>query len=174
MQIQIDYSKTSLEIWYLFMLQCFCGKRDYIHLFSCVLFMALNIKSRQNIHTFTSTQVPYNTKWTSNSGFSFAVLSTRLLPLPAGGLQRPPGSPWPRHAALFLPVAPPDGPRLAAGAPHGVAAARVPRPTGGVRLHHPRRHTPHHIVSFISCWENTECTLFYIRVAHDNKGPTVA
>lgn len=84
----------------------------------------------------------------------FGILSpSRLLPLPEGGVQQPRGSPWPQHAALLLPVAPPGRPRLPAGAPHGVAAAGLSRQAAGVQLPHPHRYPAHHIVSFIqSAW----------------------
>uniref|UniRef100_UPI001A984FC2 transmembrane protease serine 6-like n=1 Tax=Gasterosteus aculeatus aculeatus TaxID=481459 RepID=UPI001A984FC2 len=69
----------------------------------------------------------------------------RLLPLPEGGARpglRPARA---RHAALLLHVAPPGRPGGPAGAAHGVAAAGVPGPAGGVRLPHPLGLPPRHL-----------------------------
>lgn len=73
----------------------------------------------------------------------------RLLPLPESIVQQPWCSPWPWHAAFYLHVAPAGGPWHPAGAPHRVAAPRVPRQTFGVQFPHPHWHTPHHLVSHL-------------------------
>ena len=75
------------------------------------------------------------------------MLSLRLLLPPEGVVQIPSDCQWPRHTAFLLPVAPPDGPWLPAGAPHAATAATVPGPAAGVRFPHPQRYSPHRIVS---------------------------